>query len=1419
MKFFALRTCTEIGRAACRVKPQGAHEAPIATDAGISETEAFEPLDALFSEAQSPRQGASRVLSEFRKTNAYVLLGAPGAGKTTSFQQEAEATGGHYVTARDFLTFDDKPEWHGATLFIDAFDERRAGLADGGTPLDQIRSKLHTLGCPPFRLSCREADWFGANDREHLKQVSPNRDISVIRLDPLSEEDTATILSKNFEVSNPQEFIASARAKGIESLLTNPQSLGMLVKAVNPSGDGTFPESRTETFDLACRTLLREHNSDHQLARHESFDIEAVMEAAGRLCAVQLLAGAQGYALPGAEGGPDFPEFAQISGGDRRVLRHVLGTKFFEAPSEGHVIPIHRQAAEFLAARHLSRLIGESLPLGRALSLMTANDGAVVSELRGLSAWLAAHNKGSRLEIIDRDPLGTVLYGDASTFSTHEKRHILQCLKKELKEGDLYSAGYDFYDRLGDIATPDMEGEFQALLEASAKDQRQQSLIWILLMSLAHGSLHPGFEDALLVIIRRDDFPVGIKDAAADILIRRTPDATKAYNALKSVLDDVVDGTIVDPEDRLLALLLGKLYPEALSAPEVLRYLRPPKTRVGSMDYEIFWNCRIVDKATPVDAARLLNGLVERGPKLLEQFRSSAGFVYFLHELPARLMSFCLRNSEEEIDPYTLFAWLGAVAWNEDAEYFPHNGNEWTCDISAWLSDHPEVQKSLLITAVTNCLQSDQSLTEEEFNGRMMRLKRRFFDPSPPSDFGDWCVDQAIAATQSQEARYFLMRALDADYGGEEADEAVGRRIACHPHLKSLYGELLDARITQLENARRIRDGYAQRVRDREALKEGRRGKWREEVKPHEEELRENRAPPGLLHNLAKAYLGGYGDVRGGRPEDRLRVLLGTDDSLIGAVLDGLRGSIERSDIPSDAETIRLNAENKRHLLALPIVAGLEDRATAAPDSRLKLDDKQMRSALAIHYTEPNWGAYIGGNRSVDVKSIWFPPLLESHPEVVSDVLVKFAGSKFRSGDGFVEGLYELAHSKDHKAVARLVSLPLLQMFPTRCTERQLPGLRHLLHAACLHCDKRALAGLIERKLAARSMIVSQRVYWLAAGLLVSPDIFVAMLDSYVAGKQRRVRHLAAILAKWFDVPRGLLELLSAPALKTLVKHVGATCQPYPFGSEGGGLVTPSMEAGMRVGGFINRLASMPSSAATDALAELSGDDGLRAWRPLIVDAANRQKIARREADFRHCSIGQTIAMLNNGPPANAGDLAAQTTDHLREIAKHIRDGSTSDWRQYWNVDSHNRPEKPKPEDACRDALLSDLQVRLAPFGIDAQREGQYADDKRSDIRVSYGNFNVPIEIKKSCHRDLWSAIRTQLIAKYARDPGADGFGIYLVFWFGNTEHCRPTPGEGAPPKSADELATRLQQTLSEEERRKISICVIDIAAPVNRRK
>ena len=74
--------------------------------------------------------------------------------------------------------------------------------------------------------------------------------------------------------------------------------------------------------------------------------------------------------------------------------------------------------------------------------------------------------------------------------------------------------------------------------------------------------------------------------------------------------------------------------------------------------------------------------------------------------------------------------------------------------------------------------------------------------------------------------------------------------------------------------------------------------------------------------------------------------------------------------------------------------------------------------------------------------------------------------------------------------------------------------------------------------------------------------------------------------------------------------------------------------------------------------------------------------------------------------------------------------------------------------------------------------------------------------------------MHTQLIAKYTRDPGADEYGIYLVFWFGEAERCRPTPRSGPKPKSAPQLEKALLETLTDAERRKIAVCVIDVSKP-----
>lgn len=1319
----------------------------------------------------------SSPLKNFREVDAYVLLGSPGAGKTTVFKHEKkQCENSLYITARDFITFGDKHQWHDIMLFIDGLDEIRAGAADGRTPFDKIRKKLDELGNPRFRLSCREADWFGTNDRNHLKTVSRSGKITVLRLDPLSDDAIREILRHHHpDVSDAGKFINTARERGIGALLRNPQSLRMLADAV--TGEA-WPETRLQTFELACEKLVHEPNREHELAHKYPPSVSDILTAAGRLCAVQLLTGNAGYTLPGNESNHEYLRLEQIPDENREILHHVLRTKLFESPpnSDDCVAPIHRQIAEFLAARYLTDLVEDGLPIRRILALMTGHDGGIVSELRGLSAWLAAHSKRSRSEIIARDPLGTILYGDVKEFSTNEKYRLLECLNQEAEKNSWFAWTTQMDSRLEDIVTQDMEEKFREILTDLKRDDTWQSFVLILLESLRHGQMLPGITNLMMKIVRDDRWRPGVKHSAFAVLIRHRKKNDECATAeLKKLLTDIHTGSISDPDDNLLGSLLHELYPGELFASDIWQYLRMPKGvhHFGGM-YCSFWITHIPEKSTSTQLAELLDALVKRFDQLRPVFADSLKQISFLSHVPAVLLSRLLETSQEEISPDRLFDWLGIVL-NRELRV----SVEETEIIKRWLACRPDIQKKIMELGLKHCAESSDVIK------CMCLVERRLFNARPPADFGNWCLEQAINEDYQNVADWLIFKVANSVYSNGFSRKVVEQRVIGNTHLLSIFTK----RLADLEKGS-AREKKFQNKHEIEAI-QGQQ-EWHDSVKPHETALHENRCKPAFLHQLANVYFGRFIDVEGETPRERFQNIFGNDKSLIEAVLAGLRGSVDRSDIPSASEIIDLATRNKSHYLALPFLAGLKE----IPESKNhQLTERQMSQALAFHYTMP-----------VGQPPDWYKRLLASYPDIVSDTFVRYVRSQIRGGSppGL---LYELVFDQDYIKVARLASLPLLEAFPVRCTKSQLLGLRCLLWAALLHCEQGPFLELIERKLGYSSMNVAQRVYWLATGLLASPTSYHEKLESYTAGNERRTRNLAELVR----VPetgragfsRALTERLEIPTLQLqlLIRLLGASCRPRLY----------AIGISDQVCNFIDQLASRASKDAAEALHDLMTDDHLQSWSDYLTNAAYRQNLVRREADFRHYDIGQVFETLNKLRPANAADLAALMLEYLREIAHGIRHGNTSAWRQYWNLDQ-KRPKRLRHEDVCRDALLSDLQCKMKGLDIEAQPEGRYADDKRSDIRVSCGDFNVPVEIKKSDHPNLWSAIKEQLIKKYTRDPGADGYGIYLVFWFGR-KFCQAS--ESAPrPKSANELEKLLRDTLSADEARKISVCVIDVAKP-----
>ena len=224
-----------------------------------------------------------------------MLLGAPGAGKTEAFKLEAEHSGGCYVTARDFITFDDKPEWRGTTLFIDGLDEARAGSTDGRTQFDRIRAKLDRLGRPMFRLSCREADWFGAIDkrlpadrivRRQGYGPAPRSDLRETMFARFCAGTTASRITDGFVALGSGERCRYAADQPAE-----PENVGK-------GGHGGWYFARNPVENIRswpARHCFASSTVTHRLANRDCFDIPRLMDAAGRLCALQLLTGGAGY--------------------------------------------------------------------------------------------------------------------------------------------------------------------------------------------------------------------------------------------------------------------------------------------------------------------------------------------------------------------------------------------------------------------------------------------------------------------------------------------------------------------------------------------------------------------------------------------------------------------------------------------------------------------------------------------------------------------------------------------------------------------------------------------------------------------------------------------------------------------------------------------------------------------------------------------------------------------------------------------------------------------------------------------------------------------------------------------------------------------------------------------------------------------
>ena len=1376
---------------------------------------------------QDTREHEPTPLAEFRSEPAYVLLGDPGMGKTTAFEMECGELGEEaaYVSARDFVTFDvdNHPEWQGKTLFIDGLDEVRAGVADARHPLDVIRRRLDKLERPRWRISCRAADWLGTNDLKHLAAVHPDRQnvsdhqyptVKMLQLDPLTEHNRKQLLDAHPHVQDSEEFIGKADRLGIGGLLNNPQTLEMLAIAV--MNEGTWPESRRETFEMACRKMADEPNDEHAYGKRLCLSTaDQILEAAGYLSTVLLISGTAGYWLNPVERDREWIRLDVCDYQPRGDLRKALTTKLFrqaESQSEPRFEPVHRHIAEYLGARYVAKCIGEYLPIARILSLITGEDGNVVTPLRGLSAWLAAHSEPSRSILIERDALGVGLYGDIQGFSIKNKKRLLESLSRVTEHAE-YANYQDNISALAPLASSEMEPTIREMLRDPCRDATHQIMIRSILQIICHGQALSNLSELLMDITCDDSWWPSVNDCALRAFVAVSPSNSETAEQLEKVLQELREGKVSDPDRNLAGTLLSNLYPRTINYSRVFNFLTEEGSRSYLGSYLMFWKYHLIRDASEDDLAALLDEFHKRAKGL----RNAIEF-HSLRELPTKLLARGLKAHGDGCDAARLYNWLrvGAlIDWRQ-------RSNDYVPEVQAWLEQRPDTLKAVILEGLNRCKD------DYEYGQFQGELQLYLYQSSLPPDLGSWMLDKAVELVESNlpTARYLLIWAFRSNENNKSSHklskEMMRERINGIAPLEQELLEILDEEAKPItgESGQTIEDLEKDSERRHKKIQEAKRQDqedWINYLQSNIEAWRDNRASPCHLSHLAFAYYGFRHRRRYKSPRRRLKAMLGNDDDLTNVVLAAFQGTVQRDDVPSSTEIIQLHLNSKMLYLAYPFLAGMDELEQCNPDHLRDLTNSQKRKAVALYYCYPT---------TRERHSEWYLRFVRSSPDLVSEVLEYYARRKIRSGKETPQCLYDFACRKDHAGIARRISVSLLRTFPARANSKQIESLDDLLWAALQLADGLIVRELVEEKLTLKSIDIAQRVRWTAAGSVIRPSVYSSQLDGLVRARDVRIRHLAEFFhnrpgVKFF--PHGSrIELLSGECdvvfLETIVSLLGSLVGPFvPEEGNEASIVTLGMNVSEYVKVLLKALGSIPDLEVSKALDRLAADEPLRKWRRHIEQVQERRKVWLRDFFYRHPSIHEVNETLKNGTPSNPSDLAALVLDRLGEIARQIRGGNANAWRSYWNEDRYGRGDNPKNENSCRDVLLSDLRHVLPP-DVEAQPEGQYANNNRADIRVSFAGFNVPVEIKKNSHRNLWSSIRNQLIAKYTTDPETRSYGIYLVLWFGDSADIQQTPPRNGPrPTTPEELKDQLERTLTEEESRKISICVMDVTPPDTR--
>ncbi|HWH31691.1 MAG TPA: hypothetical protein VNU01_03370 [Egibacteraceae bacterium] len=1292
-----------------------------------------------------------------------MLIGEPGLGKSTALRADAQKTASlarsgtdHLLTVnlgstrqeakleRNIFGSTAWQSWLSATsgvlhVFLDGLDEALLrvdtvasllieGLAEA--PIDRLS----------LRITCRSADRQLALEDFLKDRFRPNG-FEIYELLPLRRREIAE--AARGRGLDGDSFVTEVIDRRLQALAMSPMTLKMLLD--QRCDGGPLKENRAELYEEACLRWCEEPNPQRPREDSRRLSVGERLAVATRIAAATMLSGRSSIRLDERSAGPDEVALNDLAGGQEIEPLRAIHDAFAVGPVEVHetlrtglfsargvecVGFAHPTVAEYLAARYLAYSSLSDAQIDDLLFSETGRGYRVIPQLSEIAAWLASQSPPFVQRLLEADP-AVLLRG--------ELRHLADEDRGRLVEAFLVAVSHREVDRW-DPAVRSGEGalfhggladQLRAWIRDRTRDPRTRATACDIARQAGVSDLTEELADVGL----DPNEDMGVRVAAVSA-VGDLGDVAARRRLVPLALDELGQQ---DPDDELKGAALLTTWPDVLGPEEVLSALTPAKRDSLFGLYRHFVE-RAFPTTLPVDA--LPEALHWAASLPVEHQPTDA-----LSDLREALVLRALDHTERHDVAEALVQVICALL-NESVELLSYQAIKQRGGVLAEESTRRRIVNRL-VSAV-----ADDSLSA---NAVVLATPPLLSENDVP-----FLIDKLMREydVELQKGYVKLLTAmLGRGVNPEPILEARGNSLA----LREATSAYFDAVPLHSELARQQRETH-RRLKELRRKRNERREPTLDVVARVEEALTafERGDIDGFWHALY------WLEIDGARRDRKVfvsdpRALPGwqfLDDALRTRMVAAAEKYLQEGD-PAPERWFG------KRILHAPATAGYRALRLLA---EVRDDRRELDTATWERWAPAVIGWPASGADDESAFNTWaVDRVIQRAAATSAEWIGRELDRDLRSGDTpFVLHRVKAGWSSElEAAVLKRAKRSPLSAGARAEVLRFL--IRHGSEAARQHAERLVTP-------AALAAGGRRRDLALKVGALLaaeSEDAAWSRLWPLIESDADFGKSLITELATGYE--RQIAPSLTARQVGALYNWLLIHFPPEEDGhEEGAHFISPREEVGLWRDRVLASLTERATSAAVDELARLAAAHTNRPYL-LARRAQAAQELCRRK--WIAPSPAVIVQMTHNAGRRwvkSAADLRRLLVNTIRDSEAQLQKRSQVYW--LWNT----APLRPKPENALSDWLKSHLDDVLRERGIVAGREVQIRPGpghhmgEASDLLITAAAgervegaplVEVVVEVKGCWHREVETALKTQLCDRYLQAGGRDQ-GIYVVGWY-----------------------------------------------------